>query len=65
MDDKLIHIVGDQKFVVREGEVGIVGSVDVVHHSLKTDAPVQALVLWVPGGEINRLIRRGFTPVEE
>lgn len=65
LEGELIHIVGEQKFVVREGEVGIVGSGDVVRHGLETDAPVRALVLWVPGGEIDRLIRGGFTPVTD
>ena len=65
LEGELIHIVGDQKFVVRKGEVGIVGSGDVVRHGLETDAPVRALVIWVPGGEIDRLIRGGFTPLAE
>lgn len=65
LEGELIHIVGGQKFVIREGEVGIVGSGDVVRHGLETDSPVRALVLWVPGGEIDRLIRAGFKPVVE
>ena len=65
LEGELIHIVGDQKFVVHEGEVGIVGSGDVVRHGLETDAPVRALVMWLPGGEIDRLIQGGFTPVVE
>ena len=65
LEGELIHIVGGQKFVIREGEVGIVGSGDVVRHGLETDAPVRALVIWVPGGEIDRLIRAGFKPVSE
>jgi mannose-6-phosphate isomerase-like protein (cupin superfamily) len=65
LEGELIQIVGDQRFVVREGEVGIVRGGDVVRHGLETDAPVRALVLWVPGGEIDRLIRRGFTPVAD
>ncbi len=65
LEGELIHIVGDQKYVVREGEVGIVGSGDVVRHGLESDVPVRALVIWVPGGEIDRLIRGGFTPVAE
>jgi len=65
LEGELIHIVGDQKFVVRKGEVGIVGSGDVVRHGLETDAPMRALVIWVPGGEIDRLIRGGFTPLAE
>jgi len=65
LEGELIHIVGGQKFVVRKGEVGIVGGGDVVRHGLESDAPVRALVLWVPGGEIDRLIRRGFTPVAD
>ena len=65
LEGELIHIVGDQKFVVREGEVGIVRGGDVVRHGLETDAPVRALVVWLPGGEIDRLLRRGFTPVIE
>ena len=65
LEGELIHIVGDQKYVVRKGEVGIVGSGDVVRHGLETDAPVRALVIWVPGGEVARLIRGGFTPVPE
>ena len=65
LEGELIHIVGDQKYVVRKGEVGIVGSGDVVRHGLESDVPVRALVIWVPGGEIDRLIRGGFTPVAE
>lgn len=65
LEGELIHIVGDQKYVVRKGQVGIVGSGDVVRHGLETDAPVRALVIWVPGGEVERLIRGGFTPVPE
>lgn len=65
LEGELIHIVGDQKYVVRKGQVGIVGSGDVVRHGLETDAPVRALVIWVPGGEVDRLIRGGFTPVPE
>ena len=48
-----------------EGEVGIVDGGDVVRHGLESDAPVRALVIWVPGGEIDRLIRGGFKPVAE
>ena len=65
LEGELIHIVGDRKYVVRKGEIGIVGSGDVVRHGLETDAAVRALVIWVPGGEIDRLIRGGFTPVAE
>ncbi|MGI9222772.1 MAG: cupin domain-containing protein [Woeseiaceae bacterium] len=65
LEGELIHIVGDQKYVIRKGQVGIVGSGDVVRHGLETDAPVRALVIWVPGGEVDRLIRGGFTPVPE
>lgn len=65
LEGELIHIVGGERYVVTEGQVGIVGSGDVVQHGLETDAPVRALVLWVPGGEIARLIQGGFTPVPE
>lgn len=64
LEGQLIHIVGGEKYVIGPGELGIVAAGDTVRHGLETDEPVRALIIWVPGGEINRLIRRGFETVE-
>jgi hypothetical protein len=34
--------------------VGIVRAGDIVEHINQTDTPVKTLVIWVPGGEIQR-----------
>ena len=65
LEGQLIHIVGGEKFVIGPGELGIVSAGDSVTHGLETDEPVRALVIWLPGGEISRLIRAGFQPVDD
>ena len=64
LEGRLIHVVGGEKFVIDPGELGIVKAGDSVRHGLETDEPVRALVIWLPGGEIERLIRAGFTIVD-
>lgn len=65
LEGRLIHIVGGERYVIGPGELGIVQAGDRVVHGLETDDPVRALVIWVPGGEIERLIRAGFEIVDE
>lgn len=50
------HTVNGERHVLTPGTVGIVRPEDTVAHSVESDEPVKALVLWVPGGESSRLI---------
>jgi hypothetical protein len=47
--------------------VGIVRAGDQVIHHVVSDEPVKALVIWLPGGEAERLVGFGFKerPVEQ
>jgi len=50
------HTVNGERHVLTPGNVGIVRPEDTVAHSVESDEPVKALVLWVPGGESSRLV---------
>ena len=65
LEGRLIHVVGGEKYVIEPGQLGVVRAGDSVRHGLETDDPVRALVIWVPGGEIERLIRAGFEPIDD
>lgn len=65
LEGNLIHIVDGERFVIRPGELGLVKSGETVRHGLETDAPVRALVIWIPGGEVSRLIGAGFQPTDD
>lgn len=50
------HTVNGERHVLTPGNVGIVRPEDTVAHSVESDEPVKALVIWVPGGESSRLV---------
>lgn len=54
----LEHIVNGESHMLAPGMIGIVRPEDTVVHRVASDEPVRALVIWAPGGEINRIFRR-------
>jgi len=49
------HVVNGEEHRLRPGMVGVVRAGDEVIHSVIGDAAVKAVVLWVPGGESERI----------
>lgn len=61
------HEVNGVAHELTPGMLGIVQPGDTVRHSVIGDTPVKAVVIWVPGGEADRLVEHaGFAvkPVE-
>lgn len=58
VEGTLGHVVNGQEFRVEPGMVGVVKPGDEVIHRVLGDEPVRALVLWVPGGEADRIAPR-------
>jgi quercetin dioxygenase-like cupin family protein len=52
------HIVNGESYMLSPGMVGIVRPEDTVVHRVAGDVPVRALVIWAPGGEVDRLFQR-------
>ncbi len=50
------HTVNGERYVLTPGTIGIVRPEDSVAHSVESEGPVKALVIWVPGGESDRLV---------
>lgn len=57
------HVVNGTEHVLQAGDVGIVRPGDSVSHGVLGDQPVRAVVVWAPGGEVERI--RGVLPNEE
>lgn len=51
--------------IVKPGSVAIVRKGDVVNHNVASKEPLKALIIWVPGGEANRIIERSNFPVRD
>ena len=49
------HVVNGTEYRLEPGMVGVVRSGDEVMHRVLSDVPVRAVVLWVPGGEADRI----------
>ena len=49
------HVVNGEEHRLGPGMVGVVRPRDEVMHRVLSDVPVKALVLWVPGGEGDRI----------
>ena len=58
LEGLLEHEVDGEVHVLKPGMIGIVRAGDTVVHRVVSDEPVRALVIWAPGGEVNRLFRR-------
>lgn len=55
------HEVNGTPHRLEPGDLGIVRPGDTVKHAVLSDVPVKAVVIWVPGGEADRLIEHaGF-----
>lgn len=68
LSGRLGHTVNGELHVIEPGMVGIVRPEDTVAHSVESDEPVRALVIWAPGGEAERMVSSGIfrsTPLEE
>jgi len=58
------HRVNGVEHTLHPGELGFVKPGDAVEHSVLSDGPVRALVIWVPGGEADALVEHaGFESV--
>ena len=51
----LDHVVNGVSHRLEPGMVGVVKPGDSVAHRVLSDVPVKAVVMWVPGGEADRL----------
>ncbi|MFP3947290.1 MAG: cupin domain-containing protein [Gemmatimonadota bacterium] len=49
------HVVNGEEYRIEPGMVGVVKPGDEVIHRVLGDEPVRALVIWVPGGEADRI----------
>lgn len=56
LSGELTHVVNGQGAVLAPGMVGIVRPGDSVEHIVASDKPVKMLVIWVPGGEAERIL---------
>ncbi len=54
LSGQLTHVVNGKGARQSPGMVGIVRPGDIVEHITELDEPTRALVIWVPGGEIDR-----------
>ena len=55
LEGTLEHIVNGESVVLEPGMIGIVRKGDTVSHKIPSDVPCKALVIWAPGGEVERL----------
>jgi mannose-6-phosphate isomerase-like protein (cupin superfamily) len=61
------HEVNGKLYALNPGDVGFLNAGDQIRHSVLSEEPVKALVIWVPGGEAEALIKHaGFKsePIE-
>ena len=49
------HVVNGVEHALRPGMAGVVKPGDSVAHRVLSDVPVKAVVVWVPGGEADRI----------
>ncbi len=55
------HEVNGKAHTLNPGDVGFVNPGDKVKHSVLSDVPVKAVVIWLPGGEADALVEHvGF-----
>lgn len=59
------HEVNGKLSTLKPGDIGFVHPGDTIRHSVLSDVPLKALVIWVPGGEADRLIEHAGFKVEE
>jgi mannose-6-phosphate isomerase-like protein (cupin superfamily) len=64
VDGILGHEVNGKLFTLNPGDIGFVKPGDTIRHSVLSDSPLKALIIWVPGGEADRLIEHAGFKVE-
>jgi quercetin dioxygenase-like cupin family protein len=64
LSGELDHVVNDTTYTLRPGMLGVVRPGDRVAHRVRAAEPVRALVIWVPGGEVERLANSPAFKVE-
>ncbi len=65
LSGELEHVVNGEVALVGPGQIGIVRGGDQVEHRVPGEEPCRVLVIWVPGGEADRLARVFLTkPIE-
>ncbi|MDX1385539.1 MAG: cupin domain-containing protein, partial [Thermoanaerobaculia bacterium] len=65
LEGRMEHIVNGESAVLDPGMIGIVRKGDTVSHKILSDVPCKALVIWAPGGEVDRLAQfLESTPIE-
>jgi quercetin dioxygenase-like cupin family protein len=57
------HEVNGKMYRLNPGDVGFLKPGDQVVHSVLSDGPVEAVVIWVPGGEADAMVGAGFVEV--
>ncbi len=55
---ELEHTVNSKTTVLKPGMVGFVKPPDMVRHKVGPSGPTKAVVIWVPGGEVARVVER-------
>jgi len=58
LSGELDHVVNGETHRLTAGMVGIVKPADTVIHRVVGQSPVKVLLIWAPGGEVERLAQR-------
>ena len=58
LSGELDHVVNGEPHRLTAGMVGIVKPSDTVIHRVVGQSPVKVLLIWAPGGEVDRLAQR-------
>ena len=58
LSGELDHVVNGEAHRLTAGMVGIVKPSDTVIHRVVGQSPVKVLLIWAPGGEVDRLAQR-------
>ncbi len=66
LSGELEHTVNDETTLLTPGMVGVVRPGDtVIHRVPSTDTPAKVLIIWAPGGEVDRIFRNATErPIE-
>ena len=67
LSGRLGHTVNGEPHVLEPGMVGVVREGDSVAHAVLSDEPVKAVIIWLPAGEADRVVREfGYSesPIE-
>jgi quercetin dioxygenase-like cupin family protein len=57
LSGEMDHIVNDTAYALKPGMMGVVRPSDRVAHRVKGTQPARILVIWLPGGEVDRFAK--------